>query len=473
MKKKYISLIFAFIFLTGFLIRVYPAMQNELPMRFDSYYHVRVANLMLEKGILTWEPWPEGGRPHNYPPGYHLLLLAAAPIFGGTMNATLFVLPIFSSLIIFASFWITRRLKDDITALLVSFFIAVNPYMVSTSYDSPQIIGIFLSLFGIYYLLNKKYLYTSALLALAFLFNPFSVAIVSLPILLYLLIEKDIKAILKTFSIPLALVGLWQFMHMASISCYNNWLGPHFIHMKVGTWVNFVTPIFVFMPFLALGLVDNFKEKYKRFWSIWVFSMAVVFLLHFITPVLHPWRIDLYLMLGVSFLMADSLSKLRWKELGMVALFAFVLLSSLYLVFFVSTLFMPPLTPNEYKMMDHIKEIDNPDFVPLANHDLCSNILTLTGKQCLIDINFECIPNQDKWYDYEQLYWMQSRVEMKDILNRNTEIKYMVYSSGDWGRDFLETMTVDKIYSAWLDYSQDAAIYKINRIGENVTYVVA
>lgn len=472
MRKMWFNAMLALILLAAFFVRVYPATQTGLPMRFDSYYHVRVAELIKSEGeIPSWEPWPHGGRPHSYPPGYHLLLVASDLAFqSGIIDASRFVLPFASSMLVVAGYWITRKLRGAKTALMAAFFLAINPYLVSASYDSPQIIGMLLSFFAVYFLIKKMDIRASLLLAAAFFFNPFSLAIVSLPIALYLLLSRGFRRIAKAFSFPVLAAISWFLRNAEASACYNNWIGPSFIYLKVGNWINFVTPIFVFLPLLALGLIDRIGSEFRKFWAIWVFSISALFLTHFISPFAHPWRTDFYIMVGVCFLMADLLANLDWRKLFLFAAFSAASIFSLYVIFHASSLMLPPLMPNEYALVSHLDSSSYPDFLPLANHDICSNILTLSDKTCLLDINFECIPEPQKWHDYEQFFWAGTRQEMKGILNRNQEISYVVYSSGDWGRSYLETMDVDKTYASWFGSSPDAAVYRINRDGGNASY---
>ncbi|RLG21672.1 hypothetical protein DRN74_02095 [Candidatus Micrarchaeota archaeon] len=472
MKKITVSLLLALIFITGLALRLMPALNSELPLRFDSYYHARVAELInRDMSIPSWEPWPYGGRPHVYPPAYPLLLLFISKLFmTTTLNASRFVLPFISSLIVVAAFYFVRSFKSERAALIASFLISVNPYLVSSSYDSPQVIGILLLIIAVYFVFKKEFFKASILLASVFFFNPFSLVMFSVPLFAYLLIRDKTLNTAKTFSLPIITSILWLLLNFNATSCYNNWIGPLFIMKKINPWINFATPIFIFLPIIAFVMIKDLKDKFRFFWFISSIVFVAVFMLHFITPIFHPWRADVYLMLALSFLFSDSLSSLNWKNLFLFITLSMISLASLFSVFLASPLMMPPLTQNEYKLVDFISK-NNKGLPILANHDMCSNILTLTNKSCLLDLNFECIPNATSWYDYEQFFWVASRQEMRDIINRNPDISYIAYSSGDWGRQFLESMDVDKVYSAWTDSSRDASLYKVNRIKGNITYM--
>jgi asparagine N-glycosylation enzyme membrane subunit Stt3 len=98
MKRIYLLLLLVLV--AGAALRLYHPAVFDKPLKYDSYYHVRVAQEVLDTGALPAEdPWPEGGRPHIYPPLYHLLVALASMLSGiGVFDITRFLLPAFASL---------------------------------------------------------------------------------------------------------------------------------------------------------------------------------------------------------------------------------------------------------------------------------------------------------------------------------------------------------------------------------------
>ena len=107
----------------------------------------------------------------------------------------------------------------------------------------------------------------------------------------------------------------------------------------------------------------------------------------------------------------------------------------------------PPLQGSDYLLMSWAGDRIGEEPL-LANHDFCAGFMTLTGKQCLLDISFECIPDKVEWFDYENFFWVKTASEMYDIVTERG-IERVAYSSGDRNREVLESLVHDKVYSSW------------------------
>lgn len=100
---------------------------DVFPVPPDGYYHLRVAQNMLDTGRIplwnTWEFAPEG-RPHLYPPLYHLLLAGTAWILGGDLTAAFQVVqPMVPCLVCGAAWLLARALfgsRHALAALLLT-----------------------------------------------------------------------------------------------------------------------------------------------------------------------------------------------------------------------------------------------------------------------------------------------------------------------------------------------------------------
>jgi hypothetical protein len=358
---------------------------------------------------------------------------------------------------------VTRRLEDEKTALLAAFFIALNPSLIATSYDSPQIIGLFLSCFCVYWCLRQRYLAAGGVLAVIYLFNTFSALCISLPLAAFLVLERRWRQIPRLFAAPAVACAAWYLSRYDALYCYNSTLGPELISRVVGRWIEAYTPTILLFFVAATALVGNLRERFDRLWFVWLSAFTSLYLLNFVTPAFHPWRLDTFFFFGMSFLFASIFRKLDLRRLFFFVFFAVAGLSILYGLF-TQDVFGPPFNPNEYALIERLGAMPA-GMIPIANHDFCSNILALTNKTCLLDINFECIPNASRWYDYEQFFWVSRPGEMAGLLSRYP-MTHVVYSSGDWGRTLLDKIEVNKIYSSWqcgIDCSRDANIYEVLR----------
>jgi len=462
-------LILMLIFIAGSFIRLYPAAVSDKPLRFDTYYHVRVAELIKETGFIpNFDPWPAGGRPHTYPPLYHISLALTSVAFNvPVIEVSRFFLPVLASLTIPVAFWFARKFRNEKTALIAAFLLAISPYLISSSYESPQVIGLLLALPLAYFMMNSKYLYSGMLVSVIFLFNTFIALFLSAVILIFLLSEKRFKAMAKTFWVPAIVLALFFLPRLDAFSCSNFWIGPFFISKSADAWVKFVTPAFLAMVLIPIALIKGKTDRYRRFWYAWVGLSIVLFLSHYLTPIFHPWRQDSILMFGLVFFFAEAVSGKDKKSLFFLAVFALVSLFALNSMYH-SWLFDRPLTSNEYSLINYVSTLPQ-NVVPLANHDVCSNLMTLTNRSCLLDTNFECIPDAKKWYDYENFFWVRDSEQMRAILSAYS-VNTVAFAGGDWAQSVIIPLDVNKQYSAWLPNTPDATLYEINIRQGNLSY---
>ena len=194
MKKQTAVLLLAVV-LASLFLRLYPVVLNDHLLKYDSYYHVRIAGWIKEEGTVPMvEPWPVGGKPHVYPPLYHLLLVFSS-FFIPLMTSVKLFLPIVSGLLPFAVFLLARQYWSEEASLLAAAFVGVNPFIINVSFDSPQVINFLLLFPAVYYLLKQKYYYSSAFLALMLFTNPFSGFLLSLFFIIFMIADKQARKI--------------------------------------------------------------------------------------------------------------------------------------------------------------------------------------------------------------------------------------------------------------------------------------
>jgi len=71
MENKYIILA---IILLSLAIKIYPPLSTDFLVNYDSIYHTRIGQTVAETGWVPSDDYVAGGRPHLYPPLYHILL---------------------------------------------------------------------------------------------------------------------------------------------------------------------------------------------------------------------------------------------------------------------------------------------------------------------------------------------------------------------------------------------------------------
>lgn len=452
MKKIYIILLI--IFISAFFIRLYPATKYDIPLRYDSYYHARVADLVKETGsIPSYEPWPYGGRPHVYPPGYHLIIAGLSSAFQtSSLQFTRFFLPIFSALTVLSVFWLVRKFRDDKTALMSSFFIALSAYIISTAYDSPQVLNIFIASFIIYYFLKEKYFVASIFLGVTYLLDPFSSLFIMLPLVVFLIIDKPLKKafgkMFKLFSLPAAVIIIWYLSRYALLYCSDITLGTYFIGIAVSGLMSLQAFVIISTIVISLALLKKIEDSFQKFFLIWTIISVLLFLSYIFTSFFHPWRQSILISFAFSIFLPTVLVQLnKNRKILFSLLFIFIWTAGLIFLFYNVGL-SPPLSKNEYTMLNWTEINLDSDSIILAHHDICAAMFTFTNRQCLLDISFECIENKTAFYDYENFFWLERSSEVKALLDEYP-MTHIIYASNQWNNKVIEELSVNKIYSSW------------------------
>lgn len=449
--QRKILVLLAIIFLTGFFIRVYPAAVNGLPLGHDAYYHARVAELMKTQGFISTEPWPEGGRPHLYPPAYHATLAFLSMVSGiPVLSLIRFVLPVVSSLLILSAFWLCRQFRGERAAILAAFIVAVSPFFLS-AYDSPELFALFLTSIATFFFLKGKYWHTGLLLGLSILFSTITVFL-AMPLALLLVFERKFRKIAPLAAPAVFLAALWYLPRAAGFSCFESFIGPFFAAKDVGYWAQYFVPAVLGCVLISFALIDRVKDRFSKLWVIWTSFFSILYATYFITPALYPWKMPVFISFGFAFLLADILSTTKSRLKDFFALFFIFLFICMSVTAFKANVFRPPLDENEYALIGWSAPLGG---AILANPDFCANRLMLANKSCLLDINFECVPNKKAWFDYQNFFYSEPSADFF----KKYSIDYIFTASKDKKRAMLEEHA-DKIYASWTD-SLDSAIYGV------------
>ena len=104
------------------------------PVPPDAYYHLLVARHICETGSIplwnSWE-WAPLGRPHLYPPGYHLLLAAMAiPFRGDFLAAFRWLTPAILPFAYFTTWYLARWLFDARRAFVALLIVGMDAVLV-------------------------------------------------------------------------------------------------------------------------------------------------------------------------------------------------------------------------------------------------------------------------------------------------------------------------------------------------------
>jgi len=196
----------------AFFIALIPTIKYGWPLGGDIFYHVHLAKLYMEQGLVYWDPVTSApyGRPIFYPPIFHWLLLLVGLICGDIFNAARFLQPVFT-LGLFLSFsYVAYKLYDSIlvgvTAGFFMFFSVVFQRFILPGPENLALILFPLVIYGLYLSTeNKSYKYASLsgiLAGIVFLTHILSASFLFLVTSIYaLLISLKDKSIVKYWSV--------------------------------------------------------------------------------------------------------------------------------------------------------------------------------------------------------------------------------------------------------------------------------
>ncbi len=144
----------------------------ELPQWIDDYYHLSVANAFIKSGgWVGWNWWDFApvGRPHLYPPFYHLILVFLLKIGLGGLNSVRIIEVLILPLFFFSIWYILKKILNPrfsfFTLLALSSF---PPFYSSVSANVPASMAVIFGLLT--WLFVKKRRFVSATLSFAVTF---------------------------------------------------------------------------------------------------------------------------------------------------------------------------------------------------------------------------------------------------------------------------------------------------------------
>lgn len=113
------------------------ARHDFIPFPPDAYYHLMAAREIVERGAVPlWDDWQfaPGGRPHLYPPLFHLLLAALSLPFGGdVLEAFRVVLALLLPTGLLSAWYLARRFHGPGAGLAALALLGWDPMFAFTS----------------------------------------------------------------------------------------------------------------------------------------------------------------------------------------------------------------------------------------------------------------------------------------------------------------------------------------------------
>ncbi len=448
-EKNQYAIALAVVVITAMMLRFYPAMQSTHYMKFDSYYHYSIAKLMQEKGIITWEPFPQDGRPHLYPPGYHLLLIFISMLGVPLAAAVKYALPAVFSLSLFLVYWFVKKNYSRQQALITSFLMAVNPVLITESFGSPQSIAFPFFILSLHFLLKKQKLKAGLTMGLSSLFTPMGFVYFSIPLITYELYasrKKAFKFLVSILTIPLAWLALISNMLYSYSSTAFEYLARGVKFMQ------FINPWYLALSAIPLSLVGKPRKEASKVFLIFTATSIFFYFSFYFTKIFHSWRQPFFLMIAISFIAGEVFVKNKK---------AFVVFTAILLLM-LSSLSFPGLSQSDYLAVNQLKQGD----LVLAGHDTSAVILAETKANTMLDISFENIENKTSFRELEDFFWKSTPSPLQPVIDKYKFNKVLINSNA-WSDKLLDELNISKVYvstQCWGTYClKPASIYEIQR----------
>lgn len=152
----------------AFFLALIPTLKYQWPLSGDIFYHVHLAKLYLEQGLVYWDPLTSApyGRPISYPPIFHLLLIAVGFISGNLFQAARFLQPVITFLLFFSFSYVAYKLyQSPLVGISAGFFIFFSVIFQRFLLPGPENLALIilpLVIYGFYLSIeNRKYRYAS------------------------------------------------------------------------------------------------------------------------------------------------------------------------------------------------------------------------------------------------------------------------------------------------------------------------
>ena len=415
------------------LIGIFSAIRFQyLPQFIDGYYHLSVANGFIASGGWVgwdWWSWAPFGRPHLYPPFYHLLLSFMQFIGISGLNSLRIVEVLITPLFFFTLWYTCSKIFNS----RVSFFaiLALSSFFSFYSAVSANVPASFAMIFGFLswlFLDKKKFLRAAICLTLTFYTHAAVCWMFFISILFVAIFDKDLRKqtlFVLLFSFVLALpflfhqiryldyldikvLGEVKFIHFSIFLVLLGLASCIYFIVKRERWFLFVLGYF----FAAVLLFAKYPYRFFSAQGMVAAGLAAALLLERIFSVISRKKANLLIVL-VSFYLFFSHATLdldqgKLKFNGFNSTFYNFFTARMYSLFE----FKPLLVPKYYFPISQvIKDNTSESDIIYSNSSIAAQIFSaLTKRPSSDSMLWEVKPKKEfKNYEYAKLIiWMKS-----------------------------------------------------------------
>lgn len=296
MQFRHLSLLF--IFLLSFTLVFQHSIKSDLPLSWDVWYHLRISRQFCE-GEFVWDAGSFGpeGRPHIYPPLFHLFTALLYTITGIPLEIIAQVMaPFLFAASIVSFYFLVKEVVNEKVALISCLLAAVCPILLDrgTSY-TPEVVAFILFNVGVTFFLKGKWVITGLLGGLLVLTHgiasvAFFSVIFTYCIFSFLIFKENYwKLFFQVVIMSILISSFWLFRSVTTFLPYGGMHVLSYYPQKLG-WIQTVLGI--------LGITCLSKDRK----SIFILSCAGVLLLLTRNPFSLPYRFIEFLAFPVCML---------------------------------------------------------------------------------------------------------------------------------------------------------------------------
>lgn len=466
--------ILAVLFLAALAIRLVPPLTSGFLVNYDSIYHARIGQIVADTGFVPAEDYTMGGRPHLYPPLYHLIL-GYLSLATGVEALTLvkFVLPFASALLVFPVFFLMKKFRNERIALWAAAYTAVNAMLISQAYDSPQVFGLLLFPLIIYFFLKGNYFPAGGLFAVCALFNYGIALTIGVSLAAFSAIKwakislkpqkerfKEKEFLVVTgliIAIGLGLASPWLLIAASKAGeCFD----PSTAVAPIGSaglfYLTVMLPVVAFFGIWFLYELRGKSDDYSLFFRAALGIGLIGFAIALAFPQLHPYDMLLLFGFALPFAAAEIDPKRIYKIGAVLMLLAFTV--------FTITQVRPPLSNGELSAAYWVK-MNVAEGTILANPEMSGviNAITMSPRvQTEFDLFLECVPDRARWAESYEALTTSDASRAREIISKYG-IDFIVVGPRDsWHYRFntekFGSMGYEKVFTLG-----DVIIYKVSK----------
>lgn len=324
---------FSLSILLGLFLLVWIGRNSIFPVPPDSYYHLMVARKIYQSHSVplwnSWE-WAPLGRPHLYPPLYHVLLaVCALPFHGDLLAAFRNLQPAMLPFAHLTTWYLARWLFDSRRAFIALLIVGMDPVLVTSSaLGMPGVlVTSWVSLLVVFFL-ARRWVLACAMLTLAFYTHLGIPALTLVGLGLFCLVRRQYLAPYLAMTLPaLALASPWLirvyvfrdwFTHPLDAGLYGI-IDPWRLPFLKLTWLQMIDLFIVLLVVLAAPRIRWRETRNLVLICLLLGFLPMLFSYggRFYIHTVHVWAIFAALPF-MGFLGAP----VRWRRVAAVCLFA-------------------------------------------------------------------------------------------------------------------------------------------------------